>query len=337
MSTTQEHGGDLRPPSGAASARRRASHVALLRDYGILVVIVLLIVSLSLSTDTFATLANLRNLLDQVVVVGIIACGVTLCIIAGIFDLSTSAVLAVSAIVGILTTQAAGVAVGFAAAVVVGALLGALNGVVITRIGVNSFIATLASSIVFRGVAILLTGGSIVYPLAEQLLGFQMMTYTTRPLGVTVSVFVLLAVAAGTWFLLSCTRFGRSLYAVGGNAEAARLSGISVDRVRLLALVISGACAGLAGVVLSSRAGSAQASLGEGLELSAIAATVVGGTSIAGGEGAIWRALAGVLILQLFSNGFNLLGWDTTYQQVLTGFLILLAVSIDQVLRRRRR
>ena len=324
-------------PSAPAPPARRASHVALLRDYGILIVIALLVISLTLSTDTFATAGNLRNLLDQMVVVGIIACGVTLCIIAGIFDLSTSAILAVSAILGITVTQSMGVGAGMVAAVLAGALLGLLNGLVITGIGVNSFIATLASSIIFRGVAILLTGGTIVYPLVDQLLGFQVMTYPTRPLGLTVSTFVLLAVIALTWFLLSSTTYGRSLYAVGGNAEAARLSGIRVDRVRVIALMISGTCSGLAGVVLSSRAGSAQASLGEGLELSAIAATVVGGTSILGGEGAIWRAIAGVLILQLFSNGFNLLGWDTTYQQVLTGFLILLAVSVDQLLRRRRR
>ncbi|WP_299035150.1 ABC transporter permease [uncultured Pseudokineococcus sp.] len=324
--------------SGArAPVRGRRAPVALARDYGILLVIALLVVGLTLTTDTFLTAGNLRNLLDQMVVVGIIACGVTLCIIAGVFDLSTSAILAVSAILGITVTQSAGVAAGMLAAVLAGAALGLLNGLVITGVGVNSFIATLASSIVFRGVAILLTGGSIVYPLADQLTAYRVMTYTTRPLGVTVSTFVLLAVVATTWFLLSSTTYGRSLYAVGGNAEAARLSGIRVERVRVLALVISGTCAGLAGVVLSSRAGSAQASLAEGLELAAIAATVVGGTSILGGEGAVWRAIAGVLILQLFSNGFNLLGWDTTYQQVLTGCLILLAVSVDQVLRRRRR
>lgn len=316
---------------------KQAKRSRLARDYGIVISIVVLMILLSVGTDTFLTLANLRNLVDQMVVVGILACGATLCIIAGVFDLSTSAILAVTAIVSVQCTLALGVIPGFVTALVVGAILGALNGVVITGIGVNSFIATLASSIVFRGVAVILTAGTIIYPRLTQLDDFRIFTYPVQPLGFTVACFVLLIVVAITWVVLSHTTYGRSLYAVGGNEEAARLSGINVRRVRILVLAISGICSALAGLVLASRAGSAQASLGTGLELSAIAAAVVGGVSILGGEGAIWRALAGVTILQLFSNGFNLLGWDTTYQQVLTGALILLAVSIDQLLRRRRR
>jgi ribose transport system permease protein len=316
---------------------RRADRSRLVRDYGIVISIAILVVLLSVSTDTFLTAGNLRNLVDQMAVVGIVACGATLCIISGVFDLSSSAMLAVSAITGVFVTQSFGVGVGFLAAIVVGAVLGLVNGLVVTGIGVHSFIATLASSIVFRGVAVLLTGGSIVYPLTNQMDSFRVLNYQVNPGGLTLASWTFIGVLAVTWFLLSRTTFGRELFAVGGNAEAARLSGISVARVRILALVISGVTASLAGLILASRGGSAQASLGSGLELTAIAATVVGGTSIMGGEGAIWRAGAGVLILQLFSNGFNLLGWDTTYQQVLTGALILIAVSVDQVLRRRRR
>lgn len=317
--------------------QRRANRSQLVRDYGIIISIGVLVVLLSVSTDTFLTAGNLRNLVDQMAVVGILACGATLCIISGIFDLSMSAVLAVSAVVGVFATQSLGVGVGFAVAIAVGAALGALNGVVVTGIGVHSFIATLASGIVFRGIAVLLTGGAIVYPLARQLVDFRILDYPVQPIGLTLASWLFLVVVAVTWLLLSRTTFGRGLYAVGGNAEAARLSGINVNRVRILAMTISGVCAALAGLVLASRGASAQASLGTGLELTAIAATVVGGTSIMGGEGAIWRAGAGVLILQLFGNGFNLLGWDTTYQQVLTGSLILIAVSVDQVLRRKRR
>lgn len=316
---------------------RRADRSRLVRDYGILFSIAILVVLLSVSTDTFLTASNLRNLVDQMAVVGIVACGATLCIISGVFDLSSSAMLAVSAITGVFVTQSFGVGAGFLAAIAVGGVLGLVNGLVVTGIGVHSFIATLASSIVFRGVAVLLTGGSIVYPLASQMDAFRVLNYQVNPIGLTLASWTFIGVLAVTWFLLSRTTFGRELYAVGGNAEAARLSGISVSRVRILALVISGITASFAGLILASRGGSAQASMATGLELTAIAATVVGGTSIMGGEGAIWRAGAGVLILQLFSNGFNLLGWDTTYQQVLTGALILIAVSVDQVLRRRRR
>ncbi|EWT05739.1 ABC transporter permease [Intrasporangium chromatireducens Q5-1] len=325
------------PRSVPSPQGRRADRSRLVRDYGIVFSIAILVVLLSISTDTFLTAGNLRNLVDQMAVVGIVACGATLCIISGVFDLSSSAMLAVSAITGVFVTQSFGVGAGFLAAIVVGGVLGLVNGLVVTGIGVHSFIATLASSIVFRGVAVLLTGGSIVYPLTNQMDSFRVLNYQVNPGGLTLASWTFIAVLAVTWFLLSRTTFGRELYAVGGNAEAARLSGISVARVRILALVISGITASLAGLILASRGGSAQASLGSGLELTAIAATVVGGTSIMGGEGAIWRAGAGVLILQLFSNGFNLLGWDTTYQQVLTGALILIAVSVDQVLRRRRR
>lgn len=323
-------------PAVTTSQGRRANRSRLLRDYGILVSIVILATLLTVGTDTFLTAGNMRNLVDQMAVIGILACGSTLCIIAGVFDLSSSAMLAVTAITAVYVTQGFGVPAGFATAVVVGALLGLLNGIVVTGIGVHSFIATLASSIVFRGVAVLLTGGAIVYPLAEQIGAFRVLNYRVNPGGLTLASWLFIAVLACTWLLLSHTTYGRMLYAVGGNAEAARLSGISVSRVRIIALMISGITASLAGLVLACRGASAQASLGTGLELTAIAATVVGGTSIMGGEGAIWRAGAGVLILQLFSNGFNLLGWDTTYQQVLTGALILIAVSVDQMLRRRR-
>lgn len=324
-------------PPPTPRAAMRADRSRLVRDYGILISIAILVLLLSVSTDTFLTAGNLRNLLDQTVVVGILACGATLCIISGVFDLSSSAMLAVSAITSVFVTQSLGVAAGFVAAVGVGALLGFVNGLIVTGIGVHSFIATLATSIVYRGLAVLITAGAIVYPVADQMNSFRILNYRVNPGGLSFATWLFLVVLAATWFLLARTTFGRQIYAVGGNAEAARLSGINVARIHILTLVISGVTAALAGLVLASRGGSAQASLGMGIELTAIAATVVGGTSIMGGEGAIWRAGAGVVILQLFSNGFNLLGWDTTYQQVLTGALILLAVSVDRILRRKRR
>jgi ribose transport system permease protein len=136
---------------------------------------------------------------------------------------------------------------------------------------------------------------------------------------------------------VAATTFGRRLYAVGGNIEAARLSGIRVGSIHVSAYVISGVCSALAGLILASRAGSAQSTMATGVELTAIAAAVVGGTSILGGEGAIWRGIVGALLLTLIGNGFNLLGWDTIYQQVLQGCLILFAVTMDRWLRRRSR
>jgi ribose transport system permease protein len=265
--------------------------------------------------------------------VGIVACGVTIGIIAGVFDLSVGAIFGVAAVVAAKTAVATGNAlVGIVVGMASGALLGLVNAVLVSTLRINSFIATLASSIVFRGIAILVTSGMIVTVTDE--------VFSTLGTGTLLhakyTVFVYLAVILLTSFLLEKTALGRYFFAVGGNPEAARLSGIPVERVRAAAFVISGACASIAGVLAASRTSSAQPDLGIGLELSAIAAAVVGGTSITGGEGAIWRAVLGVLILAMIGNGFNLLGINTIYQQIVQGVLIVVAVGADQLMRRRR-
>ncbi|NVI89880.1 ABC transporter permease [Actinomadura sp. BRA 177] len=306
---------------------------AALRDRGIVVALAGLVVALSLSTSTFLTTGNLVNVLDQAVVVGLLACGMTLCIVCGVFDLTVSAVLAVSAVVAVLVTKSAGVPAGYAAGIATGALMGTVTGLTVALSRVHSFIATLALSIVYRGLAVVITGGAIVYPQVSGLDAFQRLSLPTVLGGITAPTLVLAAVAAGCWLLLAGTTFGRAVYAVGGNAEAARLSGIRTGPVRVAVFAVSGACAGTAGLVMATRAGSAQASLGTLLELTAIAAVVIGGTSILGGEGAVWRSLVGALILTLVSNGFNLLGWNATYKQVIEGLLILAAVTFDQFTR----
>lgn len=309
---------------------------AAVRDHGVVVALAALVVALSLATDTFLTTGNLVNLLDQTVVVGLLACGMTLCVVCGAFDLAVGAVLAVSAVVAVLVTRSAGAPAGYAAGVATGALMGTVSGLVVVLTRVHSFIATLALSIVYRGLAVVITGGAIVYPHAAQLDAFQMIGWPTALGGVTAATLVLAGVAAACWVLLAGTAFGRRVHAVGGNAEAARLSGVRTGPVRVAVFAASGACAGTAGLVMAARGGSAQPNLGNLLELSAIAAVVLGGTSILGGEGAIWRSLIGVLILGLISNGFNLLGWNPTYKQVIEGVLILFAVTLDQFLRHRK-
>jgi ribose transport system permease protein len=307
-----------------------------IRDYGILAALVTIVVALSLSTDTFLTTGNLVNLLDQVAVVGLLATGATVCIISGVFDLTASASLALSAIIGVQVAQHTNVLLGFAAAVVAGALLGLVTGTVVVRSGVNSFIGTLATSIIYRGLAVVVTAGAIVYPTTEQAEQFGMLTWPSL-FGLTSATWVFVVVVVAIGILLSATTFGRRVYAVGGNAEAARLSGIRVGSIHVSAYMISGVCSALAGLILASRAGSAQSSMATGVELTAIAAAVIGGTSILGGEGAVWRGVVGALLLTLIGNGFNLLGWDTIYQQVVQGCLILLAVAVDRWLRRRAR
>jgi ribose transport system permease protein len=320
-------------PSKGEVQQRKGVRV---RDYGILAALIAIVVALSLSTDTFLTSGNLVNLLDQVAVVGLLATGATVCILSGVFDLTASATLALSAIIGVQVVQHTSVLVGFAAAIVAGAVLGLITGTIVVRSGVNSFIATLAISIIYRGLAVVVTAGAILYPLAPQAEQFGMLTWPSL-FGLTSATIVFVVVVGIIGVLVAATTFGRRVYAVGGNAEAARLSGIRVGSVHVSAYMISGVCSALAGLILASRAGSAQSSMATGVELTAIAAAVIGGTSILGGEGAVWRGVVGALILTLIGNGFNLLGWNTTYQQVVQGVLILLAVGIDRWLRRRSR
>jgi ribose transport system permease protein len=327
-------------PTGTGTPRAAPpstlSRGARVRDYGIVVALVAMVIALSLSTDTFLTTGNLVNLLDQCAVVGLLATGATVCIISGVFDLTASATLALSAIVGVQLVRTVGVFGGFAAAVVAGALLGLVTGTVVVRSGVNSFIATLATSIIYRGLAVVVTAGSIIYPLQAQADDFGMLTWPSV-FGLTSATVVFVVVVAAVGVLVAATTFGRRVYAVGGNVEAARLSGIRVGQIHVAAYVVSGICSALAGLVLASRAGSAQSSMATGMELTAIAAAVIGGTSILGGEGAVWRGVVGALLLTLIGNGFNLLGWDTTYQQVVQGCLILVAVAVDRYLRKRAR
>jgi ribose transport system permease protein len=320
-------------PAAGSTVSRRAVRV---RDYGILVALIAIVIALSFSTDTFLTRSNMINLLDQCTVVGLLAAGATVCILSGVFDLTASATLAVSAIVGVEVMRVTNVPIGFGAAVVAGALLGFVTGMIVVRSGINSFIATLATSIIYRGVAVVVTAGAIVYPLGSQTENFGALTWPSV-FGLTSATVMFVAVVVAIGLLISTTTFGRRVYAVGGNLEAARLSGIRVGSIHVAAYVISGVCSALAGLILASRAGSAQSTMATGAELTAIAAAVIGGTSILGGEGAIWRGVVGAFLLTLIGNGFNLLGWDTIYQQVLQGCLILFAVTTDRWLRRRSR
>lgn len=305
-----------------------------LRDYGIVIALIAIMVALSLSTNTFFSKSNAINVLDQCAVVALLATGATVCILAGVFDLTASASLALSAIIGAQVGRHTSVALGFTTAVVVGAVIGWVTGMIVVRSGVNSFIATLATSIIYRGLAVIVTSGAIVYPLTTQTDGFGF--FTERSIfGLTWATIFFVVVVIIIGVIVAFTTFGRRLYAVGGNIEAARLSGIRVGSVQVSAYVISGVCSALAGLILASRAGSAQSSMATGAELAAIAAAVIGGTSILGGEGAVWRGIVGAFLLTLIGNGFNLLGWNTTYQQVVQGALILFAVTVDRLLRKR--
>jgi ribose transport system permease protein len=325
--TTDAVRAGLASPEGL---RRRVTP-RLLADYSIVLVVVLLFGVLAVSTEAFLTTDNLLNILDQNAPLGIAACGTTLVIIAGGFDLSTGAVYALAGVVAAWVALHVDPVAGLAAGVLLGAVAGVINGLLVTVVKINSFLATLASALAFRGVAVAITGGFILTVEASSFTNFG----GGEIGGVKHSVWLWIVVAVVLQVVLARTRFGRHVYAVGGSPEAARLSGIRVDRVRVATFVIGGACAALAGVILVSQVTTAQSDIGVGLELNAIAAVVLGGASIAGGIGAVWRTALGVLLLALVTNGFNILDVEPFYQDIAKALIIVFAVALNSLAGRR--
>ena len=302
-----------------------------LQTYAVLVIGVALFVLLSLLSDSFLTFRNLLNILNQNAPLAIMASAMTLVIIGGGFDLSVGATFAVAGVTAAWVALHVDPYVGLLIAPLVGAALGLINGVVITRLNVHSFLATIATSLVFKGVAIVISDGRLIPVRLDDF------TWLGRDkfLGIFIAVYVFVAFALVLTFVLNRTTLGRKIFSVGGNEEAAILSGIRTDRIKIATFVIAGISAGLAAAISVSRISMGQASAGTGLELQAIAAVILGGTSIYGGVGAVWRSVAGVLLLALISNGFNILNADPFYRDLTTGLVILGAVGISAAGRRR--
>jgi ribose transport system permease protein len=297
----------------------------MVRDYAIIFTFTALFITLSLWSPVFLTRTNLLNILDQSSALGIIACGGTVVFIAGGFDLSVGAVFAMAGVVAAEAEPHVGPAGAMALGALVGIGLGLANGIIVTLGRINAFMATIGTGFVIRGFAIVITGGLLiaVFNPSYQTLG------RSELFGLRYSIWAWAIFALLLTLLLRYTVFGRAVFASGGNPEAARLSGIRVNVVRTIAFVISGFSAALGGLIVSSRVQTGQADAGTGIELTVIAAIVIGGTSIFGGEGAIWRSVMGILLLTLVGNGFDLLNVNPIYQQILQGLIILFAVGLD--------
>lgn len=318
---------------GAAQGVSRALLTRLMTgSQGPLIGLVLLCIVFSLTSDVFLATRNFLNVIDQVTVLGILALGMTGVIIIGGIDLSVGSILAVSCMVFGWLPQDYGVPYPLAVllALIAGGGCGLINGLLITRAKLPPFIATLTVMSVARGLANLTTGG-------EQVVGYPnwfTRLATVRHLGflsVTVALFILLAIGGAIFLRYRAT--GRSLYAIGGNAEVARLAGIKVRRLTIWVYIVSGVLAGLAGLVLSARLDSSQPSAGLGYELDAIAAVVIGGASLSGGIGSIGGTVVGVLIIGVLHNGLNLVGVSPFIQQIIIGCVIAAAVTIDKFRR----
>lgn len=291
--------------------------------------LILLIVVISIMNSAFLDLSNLLNLLRQVSINGLIAFGMTFVILTGGIDLSVGSILALSsAFTAILITSGLDPIVALIVGVLGGFLLGVFNGVLVTFGSMAPFIATLATMTIFRGLTLVVTDGNPITNLGDsymfQLFGKGYFFGIPVPAVTMIIVFIILAI------ILQKTTFGRHTYAIGGNEVASKISGIKVNRVKILIYGISGLMSALAGAILTSRLNSAQPTAGTSYELDAIAAVVLGGTSLTGGKGRIVGTFIGVLIIGVLNNGLNLLGVSSFYQQVVKGIVILIAVLIDR-------
>jgi ribose/xylose/arabinose/galactoside ABC-type transport system permease subunit len=308
---------------------------------GAILILLALVVAFSLASESFLTVDNLRNILRQYSVPAILAVGQTLVIVSAGIDLSVASTAALSgSVMGVMYAHEGypepvallmGLAAGFA--------VGAINGFVITKWRVPDFIATLGAFTAVRGVALLVTDGLPVPDYTKAQEGRTVPETVTKLGADSVFGIPLIAVVAAAcaligWFILSRTTLGRSAYAIGGNREAARVSGIRVERTKWAIYIFSGLMAAIAGFMLTGRQGSANALMGEGMELQSIAAVVVGGTNLFGGEGTIGGTIIGVLIIGVLNNGLNILGVADFWQRVVNGSIIVAVVALDQWRRR---
>ncbi len=318
----------------------------LLAQFGLVLALLFLIVVLSFLSDRFLSVPNIINILRQISINAIIAFGMTVVIIGRGIDLSVGSLLALTGVIGasiaVLGVPERGVDptsmqlvypwLAIATMLVIGILLGLWNGVFVAYAGIAPFIVTLAGLTMYRGGALAYTGGTPIsgMPAVIDQIG------NGRFLWLPVPIWIMLVFLAGTYFLLRHTSLGRSIYAIGGNEEAARLSGIPVRRVKLFTYAFCGFSASLAAIILTSRVNSGQPSAGVAFELDAIAAVVVGGTSLFGGRGGVFGTLVGALIIGVINNGMNLLDVPSFYQQIVKGGVILAALLIERLVAKRR-
>ena len=299
-------------------------------NIGIIIALLAMFIFLTVfptTRSTFLTPKNMFNILRQNASNLFLATGMTMVIILGGIDLSVGSVIALSGVVaaGCVVNFGLPEAVGFIAAIAVGAAVGLFNGFIICKTDIPPFIVTLASMNITKGIALVLTGGAPIRCMTDafKFPGAGYVGPVPTPVILMVVIFVVAAL------MINKTQLGRHIYAVGGNVQAAKFSGISVQKVKFIVYAYTGVMAGIAGVVIASRLYSGQPTAGDGAEMDAIASVVVGGTSMSGGSGRIGGTLIGVLIIGVLNNGLNLMGVDSNFQYIVKGLVILLAVYVD--------
>jgi ribose/xylose/arabinose/galactoside ABC-type transport system permease subunit len=320
-------------PSEVTETYGRFDALDFVRRYGIAVVFITLVVTMVIASPQFRTQGNFLNLLQQNAILGILACAMTFAIILGGFDLSVGANAALSSVVAARLMIEFNIPVGIAGAILAGLFVGLVNGVLIAYVGVNPFVSTLGTMTVVRGLV-------YVYTNATPLFGVDF-AFTRVGLGRSVGVpnpfWIFLVVAIFLYVLLSQTRFGHYIYAIGGNAVAAREMGINVRRTRLLVYALIGICAAISGIILVGQTATGQPAGALNYELTAIAAVIVGGATLSGGYGNLLSTIVGVYLLGVVSNALNLFGVSPFWQPVATGSILIVAVAIDSAAARSAR
>ena len=294
-----------------------------------LITLIVLCLATALMTDRFISPLNLTNILVQSSIMAVIAIGMTFVIIGGGFDLSVGSIVALAGCIAAIVMVRFGLVAGIVAGIAAGMAVGLANGLVIARLGVNPFITTLGTMVLVRGVVYLITGGA---PVGDEGLPPAFIAFgSARFLGVHYLVWVPALLLIALSFLMQATPYGARVYATGGNREAAYLSGVPVERIIASTYVWCGGLAGLAGVMLAARLQSGQPTAGEFYELTAIAAVILGGASLHGGEGTLYKSIIGVLIMVVLGNSLNLLNVDSYWQRVAIGAVIIAAAATDRL------
>ena len=307
----------------------KTSSKEMLGKLGPLLGLFLIVIVITILNPSFMTTDNVLNILRQVSISALIAFGMTFVILTGGIDLSVGSTLALTGAVA-ATMLASGIdpVLTILAALLLGAVLGAVNGIIIAKGKVAPFIATLATMTIYRGLTLVYTDGRPVSELGNEIT-FQMLGKGYF-FGIPVPVCTMILAFIVLYVIMHKTTFGRRVYAVGGNEAASKLSGINVDRVKIAVYSLTGMLAALSALILTSRLNSAQPTAGTSYELDAIAAVVLGGTSLTGGKGWIFGTLVGALIIGVLNNGLNLIGVSSFFQQVVKGMAILIAVLLDR-------
>ncbi|MHB1252576.1 MAG: ABC transporter permease [Candidatus Humimicrobiaceae bacterium] len=316
--------------------KNRTNIVSVLRSYGVMIGLIVIIIIVSIIEPAFFTVHNLLNILRQSSAIGLCALGMTFVMIAGGMDLSIGSTVSLCGMIAIVIMNSIGVTgnaevaavIAIIAAIAIGGFIGFINGLILAsingRLG-ESFIITYSMQIVIGALALLVTGGQFIFGRFPEG-GLYSKTGTGLP---PILIFIILAIFLQ--FVLVKTNFGRHTYFLGANMDVAKMSGIKIKQVRVINFIICGMCAGLAGIIVTSRVYSASPLQGSGYELNAIAAVVIGGTSLMGGSGNILKTIIGVLVLGILANALNVIGVNAYAQLIVRGIIIITAVGLDQL------